>query len=89
MKVLNSLKLKDVFYEFVHTRKTSFEELEYTARHMGYLLVGIKFPNDHVYKDRPPSPAYLIVEHGQTKDIFSEPKAKYTQELLESSFISY
>ena len=30
-----------------------------------------------------------IVEHGQTKDIFSAPKAKYTQELLESSFISY
>ena len=48
MKVLNSVKLKDVFYEFVHTRKTSFEELEYTARNMGYLLVGIKFPNNHV-----------------------------------------
>ena len=66
MKVLNSVKLKDVFYEFVHTRKASFDQLEYTARNMGYLLVGIKFPNDHVYKNRPPSPAYLIVEHGQT-----------------------
>ena len=29
-----------------------------------------------------------IVEHGQTKDIFSAPRAKYTQQLLESSFIS-
>ena len=62
MKILTSITIKDLFHEFIFTKKVSFEELQWKLLNMGYHVAGIKFPPT----DNRAGNTVLVVEHGQT-----------------------